>query len=316
MDASTRMAVVGFVVPAVLGALSGLGAALARKSRTASAATDPDAGLGAPRALAVVGLTIAMFVSLWGIAGKPAWPPADSTQRLFLVPPAVGLIGLAAVLITAWRGSRSIGGRRGLAWILSSAAAGVAAAIGTAIVAGKTLMAGHMLGPILVPLIFGVWSAIAAASLGSLVRTPGPTRVSGMLVLVGLAAATGAAVMGNGIMTVGQIGLGVAAACAGLVVGAVLARGSIGPGATAAACAMMGVLLADGQVYGELPWWVVATLACVGPAAVAADCATAQRSKLLRAIAPVVAAAIVALIAIGPGIWSLIAFVLSSPPGE
>src|SRR5207237_912523 len=76
----------------------------------------------------VLGLTAAFFVSFYGHWGAPIWPPESFRRgsyldRLFLAPPLIGLIGLAGILWTSWRGRRSPGGERGVGWRTSGVCA-------------------------------------------------------------------------------------------------------------------------------------------------------------------------------------------------
>lgn len=317
MDESARIAVVGMVAPAVIGGMAGIGAGLlkrvgARTSSAAGAGEESEGFIGA-RVLAVVGVTMAVFVALFGIYGMPGWPPANSADRLFLLPPGIGLVGLAGVVITAWRGRRSAGGERGLGWMVSCAAAGIGAAIGAAVALGPSFWNGKMAGSaglVWVPVVFGAWSAVSAWALGRLVRPPTAAGKSAAVVLVGLCAAVGAGLLGTGSKDMGLDGFACAAASAGLVIGLLIVRGSAGPGAIGVACGMLGALLACGVMLSSTPWWVAGVLGCVAPAAVVADVVIGRKlGNVGGAVVRVGAAAVVAAIAVGPGIWSLLKFV-------
>lgn len=347
MDENVRIAVVGMVAPALIGGMAGIGAGVLKRvggTRTPSAVAPPTslgtysarAGeegneefVGA-RVLAVVGVTMAVFVGLFGIYGMPGWPPMNSGDRLFLLAPGIGLVGLAGVVITAWRGRGSAGGERGLGWMVSSAAAGVGAAIGTAVVLGPGFWKeSGTAAPVWVPVVFGVWSAVSAWGIGRLVRGHAPSAVapptslgtsparakeegwpkSAAVVLVGVCAAVGAGLLGTGSKDLGLDGFACAAASAGLVIGLMMVRGSVGPGAIGVVCGMLGALLACGVMLSSTPWWAVGVLGCVAPAAVVADVVVGRRlGSVGGALVRVGAAVIVAGIAVGPGIWSLVRF--------
>ncbi len=358
MDENARIAAVGMLAPAVIGGMAGIGAgvlervggtrapSVPRFSRdTSPARAGEEAGeefIGG-RVLAVVGVTMAMFVALFGIYGMPGWPPASSVDRLFLLPPGIGLVGLGGVLITAWRGKRSPGGERRLGWMVSSAAAGIGAAIGAAVALGPSFWNGKMMGMggitglVWVPLVFGVWSAVSAWAVGRLVRGgnrdatsavaslgTSPARAgeegwakSAAVVLVGLCAAVGAGLLGTGSKDLGLDGFACAAASAGLVIGLLIVRGSAGPGAIGVVCGMLGALLACGVMLSSTPWWVVGVLGCVAPAAVLADVVIGRKLGSVGGAAVRVGAAVmVATLAVGPGMWSLVKFARETQGSE
>ena len=344
MDENARIAVVGMVAPAVIGLMAGVGAGVLKRvgakhapSAVAALGTFParageegnEEFVGA-RVLAVVGVTMAVFVGLFGVYGMPGWPLASSGDRLFLLPPGIGLVGLAGVILTAWRGRRSAGGERGLGWMVSSAAAGIGAAIGTAVALGPGFWNGKMAGTaglVWVPVVFGVWSAVSAWGVGRIVRgsknerTPSVPRFArdtsparageGGIVLVGVCAAVGAGLLGTGSKDLGLDEFTCAAASAGLVIGLMMVRGSAGPGAIGVVCGMLGALLGCGVMLSFTPWWVVGVLGCVAPAAVLADVVIGRKlGNVGGAAVRVGAAVVVAGIAVGPGIWSLVKLAL------
>ena len=150
MDENTRFAIVGIGSPLAIGVISGVGSVLIKRAAAPRDATPAQAHAGADegfigaRAFAVVGVTVGLFVSMFGVYGAWNWPPGQMSQRLFLAPPIVGAIGLAGVILTAWRGRVSAGGERGLGWVVSAACAGVGAAIATTVALGKPLWDGAL----------------------------------------------------------------------------------------------------------------------------------------------------------------------------
>ena len=220
MDENTRIALVGMFAPALIGVLAGVGAGMIKKGGRRSATTDE--GFVGARVLAVVGITMAVFVAFFGVYGMPGWPPVSSADHLFLLPAAIGLVGLAGVILTAWRGRKSPGGERCFGWIVSNAAAGIGAAIGTVVALGPSFWKatlpgmGGGAGLVWIPLTFAAWSALSAWAIGRLVRGATPfvtrsarnssnaaTQESGWpktaaVVLVGVCAAVGAGLFGTG----------------------------------------------------------------------------------------------------------------------
>src|SRR5438067_12532398 len=105
MEEWVRSDLIGLGAPAALGLVAGVAAVL-RKRKGVAGRPRPDAdGADAreefvsARAIAVMGLTAAFFVSFYGHWGAPIWPPESFRRgsyldRLFLAPPLIGLIGL------------------------------------------------------------------------------------------------------------------------------------------------------------------------------------------------------------------------------
>ncbi len=318
MDETLRFAVVGIAAPALIGVMAGVGAAMIKGGKPASSATRAAASGGrvevgfiGARAVAVVGVTVAAFLSMFGVYGMLKWPPGQMSERLFLMAPIVGAVGLAGLFITAWRGAHSVGGSRELGWWVSAACGGVGAAIATAVALGKPLWEGTLApygSAVWVPLVFGAWSALGAWSVGSVVRRG--ARISGAIVLVGLCAAVGAGMTGTFNQELGKNGFAIAAVTAGLALGVLTLRGAIGPGAISVICAMLGTIVACGTLMGhDVPWWVPAGLGCVGPSAWLADVVVARRMGAVGgAVVRVGVAALLAAAIVAPGILALLKF--------
>ena len=319
MDETIRFAVVGIAAPALIGVMAGIGAAMIKGGKPAPGAPARATASGGPvevgfigaRAMAVVGVTVAVFLSMFGVYGMLQWPPGQMSERLFLMAPIVGAVGLAGIFITAWRGARSVGGSRELGWWVSAACAGVGAAIATAVALGKPLWEGTLApygSMVWAPLAFGLWSAAGAWSVGSVVRRG--ARISGAIVLVGLCAAVGAGMTGTFNQELGKNGFAIAAVTAGLALGVLTLRGAIGPGAIGVICAMLGTIVACGTLMGhDVPWWVPVGLGCVGPSAWVADVLVARKMGAFGGGAVRVGvAALVAAAVVAPGIWALLQF--------
>ena len=317
MDENTRFALVGIGSSMMIGAMAGVGsvvikrAAAARYAESGRADGVTDEGFIGARAFAVLGVTVGLFVSMFGVYGPWSWPPAQMSQRLFLAPAIVGAIGLGGVILTAWRGRASAGGERGLGWIISATCAGVGAAIAMTVALGKPLWDGALAphgAAVWVPLVFAAWSALGAWSIGRVVG--GGARMSGSIVLLGLSLAVGAGMKGAFNQKLGDNGLGVAAVCAGLAAGALLLRGSIGPGSIGVICGMLGVIVGCGTLMADKPsWWIAIGLGLVAPTAWAADVLAARRmGKVAGSLVRIAPAAVVAIAAVAPGVWALIQF--------
>ena len=152
---------------------------------------------------------------------------------------------------------------------------------------------------------------MSAWAIGKLVRPPIEAGKSAAVVLVGLCAAVGAGLLGTGSKDLGLDGFACAAASTGLVIGLLIVRGSAGPGAIGVVSGMLGALLACGVMLSSTPWWVVGVLGCVALAAVVADVVVGRKlGRVGGAAVRVGAAVVVAVVAVGPGIWSLVKFAM------
>jgi len=313
MEETTRQVLIGIALPAVIGAMAGIGAAALKRrpagvgapanGSPASPETRFDEGFVGARALAVVGLTMAFFLSLYGAYGAPTWPPASSNDRMFLLAPLIGAVGLAGVLWTAWRGRQSAGGERGTGWRVSVLTAALGAAVGAVAVVwsifrNSSAPSGAMMWA---PLACALWAGLSAASVGGIARSGG--RVSAAVVLVGLAAAVGAGLFGTGTNQIAIFGFGVATATAGWAAAVLLMRGSPGPGAVAVVSGVLGALMAIGALVSNTPWWEVAALGCVAPAAWLVDRSVSRKiGPIGSAIVCVGIAAAIAAIIVTPGV--------------
>jgi hypothetical protein len=300
----TTLVLLGFALPGLIGLVTGLGAAALK--RAGSRGLPPgesflDEGFIGARVLAVLGITSGLFVSMFGIGGPPNLSFTAMEGNLPLIAPVIGAIGLAGVLITAARGSRAPGGERGFGWRASWIGALIAGAAGSLIALGKPLWSGTLAhsGIVWVPIVFGVWGALSAASIGGIVRSG--ARVSAAIVLAGIALALGVDLLCTAGQEMGEYGLGAAVVCVGWVAGFLILRGSPGPGAILAMCSALAALLACAVIRSNTPWWQCAVLGLAAPAAWVVDRAIARRLRSFPgACLRIGVAAIIALIAVLP----------------
>jgi hypothetical protein len=310
MSDTTRLILFGLLLPGVMGAVVGaLGALGARHEPGQGSAPAPSRLLThAITALVLALLAGALTLATWGVHGPASFPPVSSDDRLRLVPAAMfvaALLGVFARFLLQPRPERpGIPRDRmlGAFAALLAAGAGAALALGTSSLSLERLLA--------VPATAALAYACCLALI-SFHELRQHARAGAVLVGVALAAA--AALTGTGSLVLGQYGFGAAAIAAGVVLGGLVLRGPTRPFTLAILSAFLAVLVCCGVIFSSTPVWVAGLLGCVVPIAWLVSVAASRRLKPAAAAAvTIAAAALLATIAVAPGIKSLADFVAGS----
>ncbi len=297
MSDTTRLILFGLALPALLGLVVGAMGAKAPSTQTA-----PAPGRAIFNIITFIVLTLAaaaLTLSIYGVHGSTTLPPVSSADRFFLVPAILLGVCLLAMLLPIAPLFRAI---------LIAALGG---ASGAAVIGGNAYLSGSLAphaSVVWIPIVFALWGAITAAPIVSL--SARSLRVRSAVILIGLGAAVGAGLIGTGSMALGQHGFAFTAVFVGLAAASLLLRGPLRPMTIGMMSAALAALMAYGALLSSTPWWVVAVVALVPLAGWLTDRLTTKRtSPRISATLTITAAAVVALIAIAPGIKSLIDFV-------
>lgn len=324
MDETLRIAVFGLGVPAVLGLV---GAFVC--SRTSGAVLGVASGERAARAVGVsLGLVLIAAAVVFGLVGvHGAWRPGSAnmdarlqTAGLFLI--AISMVRpLFAMLLGPEQAAGVSRDRDILRSVAPYAVICAAIAVGAGLWSGsagtlasytKVLGGTGMLVAALTLLASAAW-ALAVA--GPLARVQLQSRpIVGGVLLTGMALATGAALLGTGSVSLGQYGFAVAAVSGGLLVASLLLRGkATGEQPLPIIVAALCTLMVCGVVFSETPLWVFGVLGIAPLAGMLAERSLARRARpLVSTLVLVGTTALVALIAVGPGILELVKFMTGS----
>jgi hypothetical protein len=304
MDDTTRLALVGLAIPAILGALVGLMGARggAMQPGQHSAPAPGRALFGFITAIVLAVAALALLLAQYGVSGGISWPPSSAADRFRLVPAAFLLIAILTMVARAPMAARA------------TIIAFLGGAAGIAIIGGKQWLSGSLApagSVVWLPISCGLWGALTAFPLASMAARD--LRVSTGVILIGLGAAVAAALIGTGSIELGKHGFAITAILIGLVVASLFMRSAVRPMTLGIMCAALASLMSYGVVYSSTPWWVEGLLTLVPLSALLADQLFAHRFNPRTATTIRIAvAATIAAAAIAPGIKSVIDFVTAS----
>jgi hypothetical protein len=294
MDETTRIALVGIGAPLVL---AGAGTLVAHRV--------PRAGLAG--AIAAGALALAWTCSLIGVQGDWIAGMASSDARLQIAGAALVPIGAIIALVLSPKLARG-----GFTIVLAGAlACGLSALVLSS--NGLTTLGKAMLLPDSLAMAVALVACLLWAGAGALtmlISLEQSRRISTSILLTGVAIAVGAGLLGTGSVKLGQYGFGVGAMAAGVMIATLIARGrTLAPIVAVLLPAILATLISSGVAFSSTPIWVWALLG-VAPVAgfVIENVALSRANDRIRALARIGVAALIAGVAVAPGIIELAKF--------
>lgn len=315
MDESLRIGLVGIAAPAVI-AGAGTVATMLLGGRGDQPNASPEAR-GFAGALAASVAAIAFAVGVIGVRGESSLGWSTLDHRLLIT--ALTIAATGALFMQRSR-VRSL-----------VIATGLLGAIASMIVIGSGLwdssagtlreFAPHF-GPVawLLPIItLGVAAAWAAGVCWAIQRsTTTPPRLAAPVFLLGITLAVAGGLTGTGSRTLGLYGFAAAAtvfgACAAVTI---LRRATLPPAIIAVASVVLSTLLTTGVMFSSTPLWIVALLGVAPLLGVGVEMLLLRSARpWVRAGTRIGVAAVVAGIAVAPGIIVLAKFMFGSQPND